>query len=225
VPDEAPAQPGIDLRSRALAWRFADTTRIAALARETRAQGTWNCVTLSTRIYESPQSVVDAYLAGPDSAYVSRGERAVLRDRTRIGWLSNYSADDFRLAVEGHARQDVLVRALRDGGAGGGLLAGTDIGPWGPSLHGELASLVGAGLSPAEALRAATLSPALFFHAADTLGTIEPGRRADLVLLDRDPLAEIHNTRWIRAVVLEGRLFRREALDSMLARTRPAGSQ
>ena len=48
-------------------------------------------------------------------------------------------------------------------------------------------------------------------------GTIEPGKAADLVLLDKDPLADIHNTRSIRAVVLNGKLFPRTALDAMLA--------
>src|SRR4051794_16338345 len=85
------------------------------------------------------------------------------------------------------------------------------------SLHDELALLVEAGLTPLEALRSATIAPAVFLHATDSLGTIDKGRVADLVLLDANPLADIHNTMRIRAVVLAGRLLERAALDSLLA--------
>ena len=99
------------------------------------------------------------------------------------------------------------------------LLAGTDAGALytypGSSLHDELAQLVRAGLTPAAALRAATLGPAEFLDATDSLGTVAAGKLADLVLLDADPLADIRNTRSIRAVVLRGRLFGREALDAL----------
>jgi hypothetical protein len=91
-----------------------------------------------------------------------------------------------------------------------GLLAGTDLGTTGiipgVSLHDELALLVDAGFTPAEALRAATLNPAEFLGFTDSLGTIESGKIADLVLLDQDPLADIHNTRRIAAVIREGRV-------------------
>lgn len=90
------------------------------------------------------------------------------------------------------------------------ILPGTDAplrnSPPGFGLHGELEWLVRAGLSPWEALRAATLEPARFLGLADSLGTIEPGKLADLVLLNRDPLRDIRNTRSIRVVVADGRL-------------------
>ena len=90
------------------------------------------------------------------------------------------------------------------------LLAGTDLGSRGiipgVSLHDELALLVDAGLSPAEALRTATLNPARFLGGTDSLGTIEPGKIADLVLLAADPLADIHNTRSIVAVIRAGKV-------------------
>jgi imidazolonepropionase-like amidohydrolase len=108
------------------------------------------------------------------------------------------------------------------------ILAGTDVG--GPllvpglSLHRELELLVRAGLTPAAALRAATLGPALFLGAADSLGTIAQGKLGDLVLLDADPLADIHNTTRIRAVVLNGRLLDRAALDELLAEAERAAA-
>lgn len=101
------------------------------------------------------------------------------------------------------------------------LLAGTDVGipaliP-GISLHEELELLVEAGLTPLEALRTATLNPARVLGQADSLGSIEVGKLADLVLLDANPLADIRNTQRIRAVVADGRLYRRADLDRLLA--------
>jgi hypothetical protein len=111
------------------------------------------------------------------------------------------------------------VRRLNE--AGVVLLAATDVGiPMlvpGISLHEELVLLVEAGLTPLEALRAATLNPARVLGSTDSLGTIEAGKLADLVLLDANPLADIGNTRRIRAVVADGRLYRRADLDRLLA--------
>ena len=101
------------------------------------------------------------------------------------------------------------------------LLAATDVGiPMlvpGLSLHEELVLLVESGLTPLEALRTATVNPARVLGLADSLGTIEAGKLADLLLLDADPLADISNTQRIRAVVANGRLFRRADLDRLLA--------
>lgn len=113
-----------------------------------------------------------------------------------------------------------LVRAMKR--AGVGILAGTDALPFPPvfpgfSLHDELEKLVEAGLSPAEALQSATVNPAKFFGKEKELGTIEKGKLANLVLLDANPLENISNTKKINAVVLNGRLFDRNALDKMLA--------
>lgn len=107
-------------------------------------------------------------------------------------------------------------------GAGVPILAGTDIGnPFlipGLSLHEELGLLVGeAGLSPLDALRAATINPARTFGLADSLGTVAEGRIADLVLLDANPLEDIANVSAIQGVVLNGRYLDRAALDSLLA--------
>jgi imidazolonepropionase-like amidohydrolase len=105
--------------------------------------------------------------------------------------------------------------------AGVGILAGTDaMVPYvypGFSIHDELALLVEAGLPPMAALQAATINAARFIGQADRRGTIEVGKVADLVLLDRDPLADIHNTTSIHAVVLGGKLMPRASLDAMLA--------
>ena len=104
------------------------------------------------------------------------------------------------------------------------ILAGTDQSSFleekgaapGRSLHEELALLVTAGFTPAQALRAATSNAALFLGLADSLGTIEAGKIANLVLLEADPLQDIRNTRRIVAVIAEGRVFDRKALDGAL---------
>ena len=78
--------------------------------------------------------------------------------------------------------------------------------------------LVESGLTPGEALRAATLNPARLFPALE-FGSIEPGKRADLVLLDGNPLDNIRNTQRINAVVLRGKFLNRKTLDGLLSRS------
>jgi imidazolonepropionase-like amidohydrolase len=94
------------------------------------------------------------------------------------------------------------------------LLAGTDTAepfcPPGLALHQELEMLVESGLTPAAALTAATRNNSRVLKMAGSLGGIEAGKLADLVLLDADPLADIRNTRKIRAVIKGGRVARLE---------------
>ena len=105
--------------------------------------------------------------------------------------------------------------------AGVKILAGTDApAPYvfpGSSLHDELQLLVESGLTPFEALQSVTKSPAEFLHTAKDSGTVEKGKLADLVLLDANPLDDIHNTRKIHAVILRGKLLDRATLDQRLA--------
>jgi hypothetical protein len=100
------------------------------------------------------------------------------------------------------------------------LMAGTDVGlPYlfpGFSLHDELALLVEAGLTPLEALQAATRNSAVAMGLGDELGTVEVGKLADLVLLNADPLMSITNTTRITAVVANGRLFEQPELQGLL---------
>jgi imidazolonepropionase-like amidohydrolase len=85
----------------------------------------------------------------------------------------------------------------------------------GEALHDELQQLVEAGLTPRDALEAATLAPARFFDAETTMGSIEKGKLADMVLLDANPLEDIRNTRKIEAVFTHGRYYARKDLDAI----------
>jgi hypothetical protein len=115
--------------------------------------------------------------------------------------------EDATAAEQLWRKYEELLRAMQASGVG--ILAGTDLpdSAAGGRIHDELALLVEAGLSPMEALQAATRSPAEFLGRLDTEGTIEVGKAANLVLLDADPLREISNTRRISAVVLKGNLI------------------
>lgn len=109
--------------------------------------------------------------------------------------------------------------------AGVRMMTGSDVAVLnvfpGASLHEELRLFVDSlGMSPMEALASATRRPAEWLGLADSVGTIERGKVADLVLLDADPLADITNSRRISAVLLRGELFRRAELDALLASVR-----
>jgi len=109
--------------------------------------------------------------------------------------------------------------------AGVGILAGCDAMIAGFCVHDELATMVRAGMTPLAALQTATVNPARYLGREMTLGTIAPGRSADLVLLDANPLEDIANARRIRAVITAGRIFDRSALDQLLAQAKAAAQQ
>ena len=123
------------------------------------------------------------------------------------------------------SRIQELAERTRDGGVwsvptlvgvGAPLMAGTDTPPLGFALHRELEELVGAGLSPYEALEAATVNPARFLVRGVGVGMVVEGSPADLVLLDGNPLEDIGNTRRIAGVVRRGEWLDRATLDAML---------
>jgi imidazolonepropionase-like amidohydrolase len=113
--------------------------------------------------------------------------------------------------------------------AGVKILAGSDtpnpkVFP-GSSLHEEMGLLVKAGLTPMEALQAATIQPARFLGRLDSQGTVETGKIADLVLLEADPLADISNTKKIEAVVLGGKLLDKVAIQGQWKEAQEAASR
>ena len=162
--------------------------------------------------------------------FEARGERSRFRDDPRwrylrrdeqVRWeriLEKETIADEKLAALRWEVSRQIVKALH--AAQVPILAGTDapmplVYP-GFALHKELELLVESGMTPADALRAATIGPAEFLGLSEKSGSIAVGKRADLVLLDDNPLLQIRNTQRIHAVVLDGRLFRRAALDALL---------
>lgn len=124
----------------------------------------------------------------------------------------------YRQRLELQERKQEIVRMAAEEAVP--ILAGTDtpnafVFP-GFSLHEEMELLVAVGLTPLEALQAATINPARFFDATDSLGTAEEGKLADLVLLEANPLEDISNTQAIAAVILDGELLQRHELDELL---------
>ena len=123
---------------------------------------------------------------------------------SRAGWTEQ----DFQAFRRSRAVQDLFVRIFV--AAGGRVAAGTDASNQmlvpGYSEHRELELLVRAGLTPREALRAATRNAAVLLG-VDSLGLVAPGKAADLVVLSKDPMADIRNTRAIEAVVARGYLL------------------
>lgn len=149
----------------------------------------------------------------------------------RRKYLSGYLIEDWReqLAEKKDDKFDLRpmlagrlrdVREMRE--AGVTLMPGTDVGVLliypGFSLHDELRLLVEqVGMSPMEALISATRRPAEFFGIQDSLGTVEKGKIADLILLEANPLEGISNTQRIDAVVVRGKLISKSELQAMLA--------
>lgn len=155
----------------------------------------------------------------PLDRYVPAYWRDVTWHRFMEQMMPDILHDPLKLRQEYFTRNLQAVRSMHR--AGVPLLAGTDTAPGiyimpGFSLHDELANFVEAGLTSMEALQAGTSNPARFLGRED-LGTIEPGKLADLVLLTANPIDDIHNTRKISAVVTNGRFLDRAALDRILS--------
>jgi imidazolonepropionase-like amidohydrolase len=201
-----------------------DSVRRAELARVVRA-GTAITPTLVADVAyrQTPDSVAYAVIADTSNARDAR-RRYATRDLLAF-WKFQLETKRFEGPrtseswAESHRRQVADTRRAHE--AGVPLLVGTDLGASlvypGFSVHDELRLLVDeVGLTPLEALRAATLAPARTMGMADSLGTITRGRVADLVILDADPLRDIRNTTRISAVVAGGRLLARRDLDRLL---------
>ena len=200
--------------------------KAAALFAVFKSNGTWQVPTLTLL-----RSI--AYV--DDHSFTNDPRLKYMPPRLREEWNREDSANDFGpRSSEDHAffkkefaKELELVGAMQK--AGVGILAGTDTSnPYcmpGFSLHDELGLLVKAGLTPMQALQAATSNPARFLGTEKDFGTIEEGKVADLVLLDANPLDDIANSRKISSVIYGGKLFPRAALDTMLAKIEALASR
>ncbi|MEO8062967.1 MAG: amidohydrolase family protein [Pseudomonadota bacterium] len=214
--------PGFDLVAHA--EEFAqhtsppDLTAIPAYVEMSKRNGTWltATLTLDERIVEvvaHPESLA----ARDDLRYLPPVQyRLVVEHNPYVERHDPGLADYVRRVVTFNAE---LVRAFD--AAGIPVLTGTDspvpgVAP-GFSLHDEFEALSRAGVSNRRILEATTRLPAEWLGTSGDRGTVETGKRADLVLLDANPLVDITNTRRIAAVIVNGRYLPRAELDDMMA--------
>jgi imidazolonepropionase-like amidohydrolase len=197
-------------------WARLDESRFEPVAHETAQSGAWNCPTLvlfQHRVAPGEPEYLAQLLARDVMRYVSA--------ETVRSWLpqNNFlkSSTPARAASsrgKGDAMRKKLVKALHRSGAR--LLLGTDYGnPFvvpGFSLHQELRNFVDAGLSPFEAIRAGTSGAAEFMNAQDEFGTVKVGARADLLLIEGNPLENIASVNKLAGVAVRGKWYSRRQL-------------
>jgi Amidohydrolase family len=180
------------------------------------AKGVWQTPTMAFF-----QTIPDVFSGAPlaHAEYASDSLLALTRDNVKLSHLDAKVLDKFRLAGR------LSLQAIHDLHARGNrFLAGCDGLVPGFCLHDELEWLTRAGFSPLEALQTATINPARFLGRGAWQGTVEVGKRADLLVLDADPLLDIRNTTGIAAVIVRGKLVPKPTLDLIIARHRRANT-
>ena len=182
-----------------------DAQKCQRLYRHLRNKGVW----------VTPTLVIQRRISYPDIPQVKENPylKYITKSAADVASLIETYDPERRLRSTYDHRVDA-IEDMHD--AGIGILAGSDeqAGFW---LHQELQIFVDAGLTPLEALQTATISPATYLGREHELGSVEPGKFADIVLLNSNPLDDIENTLDIHAVVLKGRIHDRGTLDRMLA--------
>ena len=208
-----------------LALESYSPVKAATVFKQLQKNHTWQCPTLTvlrSMAFSDDRSFTD----DPRLKYIPRDIVSSWDPKADI-FLKTKTAEDWALSKEVFQKELALVGAMQR--AGVEILAGTDtLNPYcfpGFSLHDELGLLVQSGLTPMQALQAATLKPARFLGQEKDLGTVAAGKIADLVLLDANPLDDIGNTRKISAVVFGGKYFSKASLYEMLAKIEALASR
>lgn len=214
--------PGNLREQRARMMETYSAAKLRTLSAELRKNQTWVCPTLMTMrlfLWKNDQP----FFGDPRIKYVPDWMRERL---SNFDLRKGIDEDDLAPRKQWYRYLSNLVAQMHK--AGVQILAGTDtlfLNIPGFGLHEELALLVDAGLTPAEALQTATINPAKFLNLEDSLGTVERGKLADLVLLEANPLANISNTQRISAVVVNGRYLPKETLQKLLVEVETAANK
>jgi imidazolonepropionase-like amidohydrolase len=196
---------------------YADESRMTALVAATTKAGVWNVATEVLMDNLIVGGSAEELAARPEMRYVAPATLAQWAE-AKGGLLeeTGASAESARRMIELRRK---LLKALQAGGAG--LLLGSDAPQMynvpGFSTHRELEALVAAGLTPYQALETGTRNVAVFFETLQETGTVEQGKRADLVLLEGDPLKDIRNTTKRSGVMLRGRWMPQAEIDAKLS--------
>jgi imidazolonepropionase-like amidohydrolase len=183
-----------------------DESRLPEAVQLTVKAGIYVTPTLSTYATIVQQATaLDEFLKNPDLKYDPPWIQASLQPAANR-YKNSFEPSSYPRIRTSLALQRKLVKALED--AKVPLMCGTDASDVGPvagfGIHDELQELVNDGLTPYQALQTATVNLANYFSQAKEFGTVEPGKRADLVLLQSNPLQEISSTRKIVGVMVRG---------------------
>ncbi|MGH7525313.1 MAG: amidohydrolase family protein [Gemmatimonadales bacterium] len=194
-----------------------DESGLPALVEATKRAGVWNVPTQVLMENLLGLETAEALAARPEMRYVQAQSLSQWAE-TKRGILPETGSTPAS-ASRVMALRRKLIKALH--AAGAGLLLGSDAPQVynvpGFSTHRELESLVAAGLTPYQALETGTRNVAVFFETLGETGTVEVGKRADLILLDADPLADVRNTTRRAGVMLRGRWLPKAEIDERLA--------
>ena len=216
LPDSIKAgSPSVPIMEQIL--ELCDKDKAFAIFRHMAEKNVWHCPTMVLyKRFATDSSIV---VNDPRLKYISPSEKELWKKETGPRLRKKPSGNYL----------DRLAQVLQMKKAGIQFLAGTDFDNHylypGFSLHDELALFVEAGFTPMEALQTATINPAKFLGTTDSLGTIEKGKIADMVLLNANPLNDIRNTQNIQAVFINGKYLSRETLQTMLTTAEKAANK
>ncbi|MFI5132446.1 MAG: amidohydrolase family protein [Chitinophagales bacterium] len=213
LPDSIAANsPSVPIMEQVLA--LCDENKAFALYQYMANKNVWQCPTMT--LYKRFATDTTKIFGDPRLRYISVSEKMLWKKQTGSRMKNPDSA----------YLKNVFAQVALMKKAGMQFLAGTDVDndylyP-GFSLHDELALFANAGFTTMEALQTATINPAKFLGTIDSLGTIQKGKIADMVLLDANPLTDIRNTRLINAVFINGKYLSKDILQKMLAKIEEA---